>query len=265
VIATALKCAAIATRAAAKRAAHRQEISMSSDHTVIVGGSSGIGLATARHLLASGGRVTITGRNSGRLEEARRLLGNGARAAAMDAADAASLPEAFAAIGPMDHLVLALGSRKGFGPFATMNVAEMRQSFEEKVYAHFAAAQAALPFLRQDGSVTFVSAVSAHAGAPGTSGIGAANAAVAALVPILAAELRPLRVNGVSPGVIDTPWWDFMPRDEKQAVFDEYGAKSLVGRVGTADDVASAISFLVGNTFVTGHVLLCDGGLRWVS
>jgi len=238
---------------------------MPSQHTVIVGGSSGIGLATAQRLLAEGNRVTITGRNPDRLNAARSSLGSQANAMQMDAADAASLPGAFARIASFDHLVLALGSRKGFGPFAGMSLAEVRGSFEEKVYAHFAAAQAALPFLRKDGSITFVAAVSAHAAAPGTAGIGSANAAVAAFVPILAVELKPLRVNGVSPGVIDTPWWDFMADDQKLGIFTEYGAKSPVGRVGSSDDVAQAITFLIRNTFMTGHVLVCDGGLRWAA
>jgi len=238
---------------------------MSSQHTVIVGGSSGIGLATAKHLLADGDQITITGRSKARLDAAVSALGAKARAVCIDAAEAKALPETFAAIGPFDHLVLALGSRKGFGPFATMSLTEMREGFEEKVYAHFATAQAALPFLRQGGSITFVAAVSAHAAAAGTAGIGAANAAVAAFVPILAVELKPLRVNGVSPGVIDTPWWDFVADDQKQAVFTEYGAKSPVGRVGTPEDVAQAIAFLIRNSFMTGHVLLCDGGLRWVG
>jgi NAD(P)-dependent dehydrogenase (short-subunit alcohol dehydrogenase family) len=238
---------------------------MSSQHTVIVGGSSGVGLATALQLLAGGQQVTVTGRSQDRLDAAKTLLSSKGRALRLDAADATSLPDAFAAIAPFDHLVLALGSRKGFGPFADMSLAEMRGSFEEKVYAHFAAAQAALPFLRKDGSITFVSAVSAHGAAPGTAGIGAANAAVAAFVPILAVELKPLRVNGVSPGVIDTPWWDFMPVDQKQAIFTEYGAKSPVGRVGKPEDVAQAIAFLIHNTLITGHVMLCDGGLRWAA
>ena len=235
---------------------------MSSQHTVIVGGSSGIGLATARHLLASGARVTITGRSETRLVEAGRQLGPEAQVVPMDATAADALPAQFARIGKFDHLVLALGSGKGVGPFATVSLAQVKLGFEEKVYAHFATAQAALPFLNPTGSLTFVSAVSAHAAVPGTAGIGAANAAVAALVPILAVELKPLRVNGVSPGVIDTPWWDAFPEDQKRAMFEDYAAKTPVGRVGRPEDVAQAIAFLIGDSFMTGHMLVCDGGLR---
>jgi NAD(P)-dependent dehydrogenase (short-subunit alcohol dehydrogenase family) len=100
---------------------------------------------------------------------------------------------------------------------------------------------------------------------PGTAGIGAANAAVAAFVPILAAELRPLRVNGVSPGVVDTPWWDFLPPEQREAVFADYAAKTPVGRVGKPDDIAQAIAFLISDSFMTGHMIVCDGGLRLVA
>ena len=237
---------------------------MSSQHIVIVGGSSGIGLATARQLLAAGEKVTITGRSAQRLDDARRSLA-GADSLVMDAAATDTLSETFSRIGTFDHLVLALGSGKGFGPVASTSVADVRKGFEEKVYPHFAVAQAALPFLRKDGSITFISAVSAHAAAPGTAGIGAANAAVAMFVPILAAELRPLRVNGVSPGVIDTPWWDFLPSGQRNTVFTDYAAKTPVGRVGNPDDVAQAIAFLIADSFMTGHVIVCDGGLRLVA
>jgi NAD(P)-dependent dehydrogenase (short-subunit alcohol dehydrogenase family) len=238
---------------------------MSTHHTVIVGGSSGIGLATARHLLASGAQVTITGRNETRLREARRQLGPDVQSMLMDATAADALPGQFAQIGRFDHLVLALGSGKGTGPFASVSLADVKLGFEEKVYAHFATAQAALPFLNPTGSITFVSAVSAQAAVPGTAGIGAANAAVAALIPILAVELKPLRVNGVSPGVIDTPWWDAMPEEEKLATFQHFVAKTPVGRVGQPEDVAQAITFLIGDSFMTGHVLICDGGLRLIA
>ena len=82
------------------------------------------------------------------------------------------------------------------------------------------------------------------------------------MTPILAAELRPLRVNAVTPGVVDTPWWDFVDAEQRRAVFADYAGKSPVGRVGTPDDIAKAIAFLISDSFVTGHVLTCDGGLR---
>jgi NAD(P)-dependent dehydrogenase (short-subunit alcohol dehydrogenase family) len=238
---------------------------MSSQHVVIVGGSSGIGLAAARLLLQKEHQVTITGRDAGRLESARKALSGELHTLVMDAADPTNLPIAFDRIGAFDHLVLALGSGKGVGPFASVPLAEVKAGFEEKVYPHFATAQAALPHLRKDGSLTFISAVSAHGAWPGTAGIGAANAAVAALVPILAVELRPLRVNAVSPGVVDTPWWDFLSDEQKAPLFADYAAKTPVGRVGRPEDIAEAIDFLIADTFMSGQTIICDGGLRWAS
>ena len=238
---------------------------MSVQHAVIVGGSSGIGLATARHLAVHGFKVTITGRDKERLDKAWASLKGDVHALVMDAADTGSLPRLFRDIGAIDHLVLALGSGKGAGPFTSVNIADVKAGFEEKVFPHFACAQAATATLRKDGSITFISAVSANAAMPGTAGLGAANAAVAALVPILAAELKPLRVNGVSPGVIDTPWWDFLTAEQKAPVFAGYAARTPVGRVGTPEDIAQAIAFLISDSFMTGQTIICDGGIALAS
>lgn len=232
---------------------------MSKPHVVIVGGSSGIGLATARRLSAEY-QVTVIGRDAERLASAGRQLPE-ARTMAADAADPVSIGEAFSTIGAFDHLVLALGSRRGAGPFAEIGMEEVRLGFAEKVFPQFQTAQLALPHLGRAGSITFIGAMSAHAAMPGVAGIGAANAAVEALVPVLAAELKPRRVNGVSPGVIDTPWWDFLPEAQKRTGFAQYAGLTPVGRVGTPEDVADAIAFLIGNSFMDGQVLLCDGGL----
>ena len=233
---------------------------MSSEHVVILGGSSGIGLATAQRLHSAGKRITIAGRDPQKLAAAKQKLGE-VNAVALNAADAERVSVFFAETGAIDHLVLAFGSRCGVGPFSTVSLDEVRKGFDEKVFPQFACAQAALPTLSKDGSLTFVSAVSGQGSMPGTAGIGAANAALAALAPILAVELKPLRVNCVSPGVIDTPWWDFLPAEQKGPAFASFAARTPVGRVGKADDVAKAIAFLVEDSYVSGQTIICDGGL----
>ncbi|MDK4702684.1 SDR family oxidoreductase [Rhizobium sp. CNPSo 4062] len=234
---------------------------MSSQHVAIIGGSSGIGLATAGHLLEKGYRVTITGRDAAKLQAAEQSLDGDIAAVTMDAADFAGLAEAFQALGPVDHLVLALGGGNGAGPFATIDLADLRKGFEQKTMAHFACAQACLPHLSKQGSITFVSAVSAQAAMPGTAGLGAINAAIAVLAPILAVELKPVRVNCVSPGVVDTPWWDFTA-EQREQTFAGFAARTPVGRVGNPREIAEAIAFLIGNGFTSGHTLICDGGIR---
>jgi NAD(P)-dependent dehydrogenase (short-subunit alcohol dehydrogenase family) len=232
------------------------------DHVVIIGGTSGIGLASAQRLLDDGLKVTIAGRGADRLAAASAALDGKGEARLFDATDGAQIPAFFETIGAFDHLVLALGSGRGMGAFATLDLGEVRRGFEEKVWPHLACAQAALPTIRRDGSITFISAVSAQMAAPGTVGLAAANGALTIVTPVLAAELRPLRVNAVTPGVVDTPWWDFLPAEQRAAAFAGYAGKTPAGRVGAPDDIAKAIAFLIADSFVTGHILTCDGGLR---
>jgi len=231
---------------------------------VVMGGSSGIGLATVRQLAARGAAVVATGRDAGRLRDAVGALGREARVttSAVDARDRASLDAFFAQQDGLDHLVLTLSGGEGAGPFAQLDLAALRRGFEDKFWPQVEAAQAAMPYLRAGGSITFVSAISARIARPGTAGLAAINGAIEAMVGTLARELAPSRVNAVSPGVIDTSWWDRMPAQAKAELFRQEAAALPVARVGQPDDVAQAILLLVENGFVTGTVLACDGGLH---
>ncbi|WP_327299685.1 SDR family oxidoreductase [Streptomyces sp. NBC_01197] len=136
----------------------------------------------------------------------------------------------------------------------------MAAGFEGKFWPYLRLLQPALPRLRKDGSVTLVTAASAHAAFPGTAGLAAINGALQAMVPPLATELAPLRINAVAPGVIDTPWWDRVPAEQREALFEGLAAGTPVGRVGQAEDIARAIHMFALNGFVTGVVLDCTGG-----
>jgi NAD(P)-dependent dehydrogenase (short-subunit alcohol dehydrogenase family) len=108
-----------------------------------------------------------------------------------------------------------------------------------------------------------ISAASARAALPGTVALAAVNGAIERIVPPLAAELAPVRVNAVSPGVVDTPWWSFLPEEQRQEQFATWAGNAPVGRIGTPADVAGAVSYLTGAGLVTGTILPVDGGLTF--
>jgi NAD(P)-dependent dehydrogenase (short-subunit alcohol dehydrogenase family) len=236
-------------------------MSFAGQRVVVIGASAGIGEATARAFAADGARVTITGRSKERLDAAAGRIGFEVEVRELDATDGAAVTEFFAGSGRIDHLVLAASpGAVGAGPLASLEPATLRQAFDGKFFAHVAVLRAALPVLRADGSVTLITAVSARSAYPGASGLAAVNGALEAMVPGLAVELAPLRLNAVSPGVIDTHWWHGMPDEQRSAFFASVASASPVGRVGTPDDVAGAVHYLAGAGFVTGTVLECAGG-----
>ncbi|GHI05890.1 short-chain dehydrogenase [Streptomyces cellostaticus] len=233
---------------------------LAGQRVVVMGGSSGIGEATAASFAADGAEVVITGRGQDRLDAAAARIEGKVSTYRLDAADRSAVDAFFDRSGPVDHLVLALSGSKGGGAFAELDLAELAAGFDGKFWPHVNVLQAALPALRPGGSVTLVTAASARAALPGTAGLAAINGALEAMVPPLAVELAPLRINAVSPGVVDTPWWDAVPAEQRGALFDGFAASTPVGRVGRPEDIARAVHMLAANDFVTGVVLEATGG-----
>ncbi|MFI6736733.1 SDR family oxidoreductase [Nonomuraea sp. NPDC050451] len=229
---------------------------------VIVGGTSGIGLAAAARLAAGGAEVVVTGRSEERLRSALKQLGDQARGEAVDARDTEAMRALFEGLGTVDHLVVTLTGRGGAGPLSSLTADGLTEAVRNKLVPHLLTAQAALGVLNPEGSITFVTAASAGAALPGIATLAAVNGAIEAAVPGLAVELAPIRVNAVSPGVIDTDWWSEIG-DEARAAFMESAAESLpVRRVGQPEDVAATIEYVVRNAYTTGIVLTVDGGAR---
>lgn len=233
--------------------------SFENSRIVVAGGSSGIGLATAALLTAEKAHVTITGRSAERLEEAAQSVPVAATAV-LDGNDRPALDRFFAAQGNIDHLVIALSGAKGAGMFKDLSLEDLRAGFEGKFWPQLQTLQAALPYMRSGGSVTLITAISAISKVPGTAGLAAINGSLEAMVPGLAKELQPLRINAVSPGVVDTPWWNFLPADAKADTFKAYAAQLPTGKVAAATDIAEAVLFLMRNSNTTGAILRCDGG-----
>ncbi|HEU5028043.1 MAG TPA: SDR family oxidoreductase [Spirillospora sp.] len=219
---------------------------------VIMGGTSGIGLAAAELLAARDAEVIVTGRDPARLAAVKS-----AAAERVDGADEAAVAAFFERTGGFDHLVLAFSpGAVGLGPIGRTKLADVRAAFDGKLFPYLSALQHA----KVTGSITFVSAASARAALPGTTALAAVNGAIERIVSPLAAELSPVRVNAVAPGVVDTPWWSFLPDEHREAQFAEAAGGLAVKRVGTAEDVAEAIAYLIGASYVTGTILPVDGG-----
>jgi NAD(P)-dependent dehydrogenase (short-subunit alcohol dehydrogenase family) len=221
---------------------------------VVMGGTSGIGLATAEQLASAGIDVTVTGRDPAKLAS---LDGKFASAERLDSTDRDAVAAFFGRLGSFEHLVLAFSpGAVGFGPIREISLDDFETAFAAKLFAYVYAIRQA----QVTESITMISAASARAALPGTVTLAAVNGAIERLVSPLAAELAPVRVNAVSPGIVDTPWWSFLPEDQRKAQFAAAASSVPAGRIGTTADVAEAIGYLVGASLVTGTILPVDGG-----
>ncbi|HWD62477.1 MAG TPA: SDR family oxidoreductase [Humibacter sp.] len=229
--------------------------------SLVIGGTSGIGLATAVRLAAVGDSVHVAGRGAERVAAATgehpELVGH-----VLDANDRRALDSVLAELGTLDRLVVTVASSAGAGAFSTLDVDVLRSAFDAKYWPTVTSIQAAIPHLAEEGSITLIGAITARMGMNETAGIGSLNAAVEGLVRPLATELAPIRVNAVSPGGVDTPWWDFMPAELRAQLFAQTAATLAVRHVATADEVAEAVVFAATNRNLTGTVIETDGGAR---
>lgn len=226
---------------------------------VIIGGSSGIGLETAELAIAQGAEVIIASRSEDKLKQAEELLGSNATSYRLDTTVEQDVRAFFEAVGSFDHLVVSAAETSG-GPFLDTETSKVRQLFDNKFWGQYHAVKYGAPKISPKGSITLFSGVVAYKAMIGSSMLGAVNAAVSNLGQTLALELAPIRVNVVSPGIIDTPSRSKMPEEARLQFYDTLAQKLPVNRVGLAEDVAKGVLYLIQNGFVTGTVLHVEGG-----
>ena len=227
---------------------------------VVVGGSSGMGLATARDLAAAGAKVTIASRSAEKLERAARAIGNPVERYVLDIRKEDEIVAFFETVKTLDHLVVS-ASGAVLGPFLEIETRTAQDFFDSKFWGTYRVARHGAPRLAKNGSITFFSGAASQRGTPGLSAGSAINAAIEALGRTLAVELAPIRVNTVAPGLIETPVWEgLMAEQDKKAFFKEAAAKLPARRIGTPEDIAHSVRYLIENTYTTGSVLFPEGG-----
>ena len=231
---------------------------------VVIGGSAGIGLETARRARAEGADVILTGRNPERLERAAAELG-AQRTLAFDATDFDRLERFFHELPtPIDH-VLVTGPGPYYAPLADLDRERAHRDFDAHLWLAIAVAQQAVGRVRPGGTLLFMGGTGGRGRGPGLSLIAAATAAMSALIANLAVEVAPIRVNLLAAGFVDTPLSAQLLGDDLEARRDQLRATLPIGRVVGPADVAALAVHIMTNTALTGATYDIDGGQQLVS
>ena len=241
---------------------------MSTDLTgqrvVLTGITGGIAHATARRLLELGAELVVTARTADSLERALADLDGKVEGALMDLLDPDSVRALFERVGAFDHLVTPAASGM-FSPIRQLDRTKARALLESKQWGQMLCVHEGVKRMHSTGSITLFSGTVTQKPLAGATMFAAAGAAAEAMGRVWGLELAPIRVNTVVPGVIETRVWsDILGDAEARATLDQVGKQLPVGRVGTADEVARAVVFLIDNGFVNGLSLVVDGGHRLV-
>ena len=227
---------------------------------VILGGSSGIGLAVAEQAASQGAKLVIASSNAERVQKAIESLGGNAQGHTLDLSDEQAVETLFAKLGAFDHLVFTAGDSLHLHNLATTDLKQARRAFELRYWAALAAVKYGSKNIRKGGSVVLTTGVAGQRPQKGWVVAASVCGTIDALTRALAVELAPIRVNAVSPGVVRTNLWQSMSATEREQMYESVGKSLPVGRVGEPHDIAQAYVFLMQEGFGTGQILVVDGG-----
>ncbi len=233
---------------------------LANQRVVILGGSSGIGLAVAQLVVAQGANAVIASSNAQRVRQVVTDLGEKAEGYALDVSDEPAVQSFFPKLGAFDHLVFTAGDSLQLNQLATADLKKARRAFELRYWSALAAVKYGSPHIRPGGSIVLTTGIAGLRPRKGWAFGASVCGAVDALTRALAVELAPIRVNAVSPGVVRTNLWQNMPGEERERMYESIAKSLPVGRVGEPSDIARAYLFLMQEKFSTGQIVVVDGG-----
>jgi NAD(P)-dependent dehydrogenase (short-subunit alcohol dehydrogenase family) len=227
---------------------------------VILGGSSGIGLAIAQAAAAEGAKVVIGSSNQGRMDAALKGLPANAEGHAVDLASEAAIKALFDRVGSFDHLAYTAADKLQLNRVAETDLTKARKFFELRYWGALATVKYASSHIRPGGSIVLTSGLAGLRPHPGWALGASVCSAMEGLTRALAVELAPIRVNIVAPGVVVSPLWDDMTKEAREALYRQMAERLLVRHPGETEEVAQSYLYLMRQTFGTGTVLRVDGG-----
>ena len=235
-------------------------MSLTNNRIVIIGGTSGIGLATAHAAIEAGAKVIIASSRQSSIDAALGELSADATGHALDVLDPVAVKAFFDEVGEFDHLAYTAGESLSLMPVEGMNIDQARGFFQVRFFGALNAVSIAAKHIRPDGSITLTSGSARTRPGAGWSVASSLCGATTSLAGALAVELAPLRVNVVEPGIVRSPLWSGMSAQEQQAMYDQQAATLPAGRVGEVDDIAQAFLYSMTQSFMTGTSIPVDGG-----
>jgi NAD(P)-dependent dehydrogenase (short-subunit alcohol dehydrogenase family) len=238
-------------------------MSLKGKRVVVLGGTSGIGLSTAKAFLDESAQVIIASRSASKLSEAKQVLGGNVETYEIDFRSEEIVADFFNKVGKFDHLVVTAGEG-AMGHFGDLPVASAKEAFDSKFWGQYITVRAALPYLNNASSITLTSGVYGVRPPQGATTLAAINSAIDGLVRGLSVDLSPIRVNVVSPGIVDTPLYAGMSDEQRQDMYNGIAQQLPVGRVAQPEDIAESYVYLAKNGFTTGTVVLIDGGAHLI-
>ncbi|MDB5128397.1 SDR family oxidoreductase [Mucilaginibacter sp.] len=227
---------------------------------IILGGSAGLGLATAKLAAAESADIVIVSSNQQRINKALEELPQGSTGFAVDLSREDNIKNFFDNAGSFDHLVYTAGENLNLNIIAETEIEKARQFFNLRFWSAFAAVKYAAPHINKGGSISLTSGVAGARPGSGWSVAASICSAMEGFVRAMAVELAPIRVNCVVPGVVKTNLWDSMSDADREALYKDTGDALLLKRVGEADDIALAFTYLIKQQYGTGQNIVVDGG-----